>query len=296
MPNALSSADWKKVLKDHKDAPDTADVTKALDAYSKAEPKAKDAPQPVLDALEKVVGAAKAAKSANAKDKKRKPVVDFLDDVLKDAATMKVKAERFLQEKNERDREGKDEDEGGDNERAMLTERLIKVKKLEADAAKPFVLALGGKSHGLVIAKTAALSGDHKKRARNMREGNGRLFEGVVFGEKGKYVFLMGTKPPGGLAKAIKKAALKHTDLPPIRVLVRGPDGFELDDETDADEMADLGTDSGDGAEGGGEPSGAPGAEAGAAAAERAAEFTRQAREVKARLDALTAADPARAG
>ena len=56
----------------------------------------------MLDALEKVVDAAKSARSANAKDKKQKPVVDFLDDVLKDAATMKVKAEHFLQEKKER--------------------------------------------------------------------------------------------------------------------------------------------------------------------------------------------------
>jgi hypothetical protein len=150
--------------------------------------------------------------------------VDFLGDVLKDAATMKVKAERFLQEK--RDRVGEDTDEGGDDEGAKLTERLLKVKKLEAERAKPFVLALGGKSHGLVIAMTPALSGDHKKRARNMREGNGRVFLGVVFGEKGKYVLQLKVKPPGGLAKALKKTTLKHTKLPPIRVIVRGPDGF----------------------------------------------------------------------
>ena len=118
-------------------------MTKALDGYAKVEPKAKDDPQPVLDALEKVVSAAKSAKSANAKDKARKPVVDFLNDVLDDAATMKVKAERFLQEKAEREREGEDEDEGGDNERPKLTERLMKVKKMAADAAKPFVLAAG---------------------------------------------------------------------------------------------------------------------------------------------------------
>ncbi len=243
MANTLSPAEWKKILKDHKDAPDTADVTKALDAYAKVEPKAKDAPQPVLDALSEVVDAAKSAKSANARDKKRKPVVDFLDDVLKDASTMKVKVERLLQEKNERDREGEDEDEGGADEVAKLTERLIKVKKLDAEAAKPFVLALGGKSHGLVIGKTNALSGDHKKRACAMREGNGRIFIGRVFGENGKYVFAMAVKPPGGLAKAVKKTALKHTKLPPIRVIVRGPDGVDLDDETDVEELADLGSD-----------------------------------------------------
>src|SRR5262245_28347545 len=74
MANALLPADWKKVLKDHKDAPDTAPVTKALDAYARVEPKAKDDPQPVLDALRDVAAAAKAARSANVKDKKRKPV------------------------------------------------------------------------------------------------------------------------------------------------------------------------------------------------------------------------------
>ncbi len=242
MPSTLLPAEWKKVLKDHKDAPETAPLTKAIEAYAKVEPKAKDDPQPVLDALEKVVDAAKSARSANARDKSRKPVVDFLDDVLKDAAAMKVKAERFLQEKKERDREGDDEDEGGDNERAKLTERLVKVKKLEVDAAKPFVLALGKKSHGLVIAKTPGLAADHKKRARAMREGSGKVFIGLVYGEAGKHVFQLDEKPPGGLAKAIKKTAKMHTDLL-IRVILRGPGGFELDDETDAEELADLGTD-----------------------------------------------------
>jgi hypothetical protein len=287
MANALSGAEWKKVLKDHKDAPDTDGVTKALDAYDKVEPKVKDAPQPVLDALEKLVDVAKSAKSANAKDKKRKPVVEFLDDVLKDAATMKVKAERFLQEKTERDREGEDTDEGGDDERAKLTERLFKVKKLDAENAKPFALALGGKSHGLVIAKTGALTGDHTKRARKMREGKGRIFTGHVFGEGGKYVFLLQEKPPGGLAKAIKKTAKKHTELPPIRVIIRGPDGFELDDENDVDEMTDLGEDPGE------EPTGD--SEVADVRTDDRGAFKERLASVKARFDALKAADPARA-
>ncbi len=199
MANALLPAEWKKVLKDHKDAPGTAPLTKALDAYAKVEPKAKEDPQPVLDALEEVVEAARSARSANAKDKKKKPVVDFLDDVIKDGAAMKVKAERFLQEKNERDRESEekeDESEEEDSgERAKLTERLVKVKKLDADGAKGFVLALGKKSHGLVIAKTPSLAADHKKRARAMREGGGKLFVGLVHGESGKYVFQLEERP-----------------------------------------------------------------------------------------------------
>jgi hypothetical protein len=245
MANSLSPAEWKKVLKDFKDAPETGEVTKAIDAYAKAEPKAKEEPQPVLDALEKVVEAAKDAKAANFKDKKRKPLVDFLDDVVKDAAAMKVKAERMLQEKKESGGKGGDDDEGNASEMARLKERLLKVKKLESVDAMPFVLALGGKSHGLVIAKTPALSNDHKKRARAMRVGNGQLHVGRVFGEGGMYIFEMATKPPGGLAKAIKKAALMHADLP-IRLKLRGPDGFEVDDENDVDEVTDLGTDSGD--------------------------------------------------
>ena len=65
----------------------------------------------------------------------------------------------------------------------------MKVKKLEPDAARPFVLALGKKSHGLVIAKTPSLSAGHKKRARAMREGSGKVFIGLVYGEGGKHVF-----------------------------------------------------------------------------------------------------------
>src|SRR6185437_15449114 len=101
--------------------------------------------------------------------------------------------------------------------------------KLDADRAKPFVLALGSKAHGLVIAKGNAVGGEHKKRARAMRTGNGRVFLGRCYGEKGKYVFEFGVKPPGGLAKALKKAAGAHTDLPPIRLLVRGPGAEDVD-------------------------------------------------------------------
>ncbi len=200
MSDALSVSKWKSVLKEKENAEvkDTEGLAKALEAYAKAEAKSKDDPEPLVDAVKEVMDCAKATRGKNPKKEK---LHKFLDGLVSDAGKEKVRAERLLQEKKECDREGEDEDEGGDNERAKLTERLFKVKKLDADSAKPFVLALGSRVNGLVISKTSALSGDHKKRAKSMRDGGGRIFTGLVYGEKGKYVFQMAVKPPGGLAR-----------------------------------------------------------------------------------------------
>src|SRR5205823_3301591 len=96
MANAMSVADWKSVLKQNPDAADGAPLTKALEAFGKAEGKAKDDPEPLLDAIEDVLSSAKAARSKNAKKEK---VIKFLDTVLSAAAKEKVKAERLAQEK-----------------------------------------------------------------------------------------------------------------------------------------------------------------------------------------------------
>jgi hypothetical protein len=251
MPDSLSVSKWKSLLREHADAKSTDPLTKALERNAKAESKAKDDPETFVETLEDVIDRAKDAQGANRKNVK---LTKYLGGILDDAGKEKVRAERRAQELKERARE-ESEEEGEGDETAKLTERLLKVKRLDADNAKAFVLALGGKVHGLVIGKKASVETTMKTRAKAMREGNGRLFTGKVFGEKGKHVFVMLTAPPGGLAKAIKKAAGHHTELPALRVLVRGP-GVELNDETDQEEMADLGPGSGEDDGDEGEPRG----------------------------------------
>jgi hypothetical protein len=240
MADVLSPSRWKSTLneKENADAKAVDDLTKAIDKYDKLEPKAKNDPQPFLDVVKEVV---ESAKTACTKNPKKEKLLKVLNAMISEAGKERVRGERLLQEKNERDREKPEEDEEGDgDERARLTERLVMVKRLDPDRAKGFVLALGGKVHGLVIGKKADVGAALMKRAKGMRDGNGRIFTGKVFGEKGRYVFEMAEKPPGGLAKAIKKAAAAHTALPPLRVVVRGL-GVEFDDENDKDDLADLG-------------------------------------------------------
>jgi hypothetical protein len=254
MASALIPAEWKKVLKDHKDAPDTAPLTKALEAYAKVEPSIDKEPQDVLDALVKVVEAAKDAKSANAKDKKRKPVVDFLDDVLKDAAKIKTRAEGYLKQKASGDGES---DVGYD-----FTPFLKLMRMAPEDKALPFIFAPGKKVGGLVIARS--ISGKHKAIARELRNANtGRpvsgttVIEGVCYGRatasgddeegdgegdedlKGRLIFKLDSKPKAGLAKGLMMTILKQRGKK-YKVQVKGG-GVEVDDDNDTEEMEDLG-------------------------------------------------------
>lgn len=276
MPSTLSPADWKKVVKENPEVAEADALTKALDVFDRAE--GRDDPDALVDAIELVISKAESAKKKN----KAKAVVGYLDKLIKEAQAERKAAEAKAREREEAEEDG---DEEGGHEGALLKGQLKRVMKLKADNAKPFLVALG-KVCGLVIPKGPTLSGEHKKRARAMRVGSGKLLQGRCHGEAGKVVFAFEVKPPGGLAKGLKKAILIHTELK-ARVLVRGPEG-EFDDENDLDEMTDLGTDA-EGPEAEGEtPTGpTPG--------DAAAEFAAAARAVKDRLDALRASDAGRA-
>jgi gas vesicle protein len=238
MANSLTVAAWKKVLQGHAGAPDGPRVTKALEAFAKAESGTKDDPGPLLDAIKDLTAAAKSARAGSAKEKSRKPLVDFLDDLLSEAAARKEQTERLVREKSKRS--GDDGDEDGDEAGDALRASLVRVKTLEAESARPFVLALGTVA-GLVIAKRPPISRDHRITARDMRTGKGKILLGKCYGEDGKYVFEFEEKPAGGMTKVIKKAAKVHAEMD-IRLKVRGA-GEELDDELDTGELVDLGDD-----------------------------------------------------
>jgi hypothetical protein len=278
MANTLSLAEWKKILKAHPDAADAAPLTKALEVYDKAE--GKDDPKLLLDAIEKVLSSAQAAKKKNAKNKE---VVKFLDLLTADADKEKAKAARS--EKQQQETEGDEEEESGG---AALKAQLVRVKKLDAEKASPFVLALG-QVCGLAIARRPPISKDHREAARALRTGKGKLLTGRCYGEGAKYVFEFEDRPPGGLTKLIKKAARIHTGME-IRLKVRGG-GEELDDETDLAELTDFGVETPEGAP-------APGVEGEAPTpppTDEAQRFIRQAQAVKGEFERLVKIDAPRA-
>jgi hypothetical protein len=279
MSSLPSVADWKKLLKTHPDAEETAPLTKAMDDYGKVAGKGEPAQLAAL--LEKVIDRAKAAKKKNPKNKE---LVGFIDDVIGDAQKELTRASK--------ESEGEeDEGEAGDRLRAQL----VRVKKLDPDQGRPFVLALG-QIGGLVIARRPPITRDHRTTAKEMRKGKGKLLVGRCFGESGKYIFEFEDKPPGGLTKVIKKAVKTHTNME-IRIKVRGG-GTELDDETDTAELTDFGEETETETEAEAAttpgPSVSPGAEAATATpkADPAAVFLQRARDLKALLDSLLAADP----
>jgi hypothetical protein len=223
MATSMSVSEWKKRVLKNKSAEATEPVGKALEEYGRV--KEADAPEVRIGALEKVIEAGKTAKKANLKNK---DLVAYLDDLLADA-------DKELTRTSKLPRPGNGEDEEGEE----LKARLNQVKKIAVDHAKPFVLALG-QIAGLVIARRPPITRDQRNVARSMRTGRGKLLEGRCYGERGKYVFELEEKPPGGLTKLIKKAAKVHAGMD-IRLLVRGG-GIDLDDETDLEEMTDFGS------------------------------------------------------
>lgn len=228
MPAWLAVADWKKLAKEHPEAAKADAVPKALEAFAKA----KGDDDESLDAIKLVVTKAEAAK----KSAKAKEVVGYLEKLIKEAGDEQKGFEAKLKARGA----GGDEDSEDGSEGKQLKGQLKRALRASAEEPRSFVVALG-KVSGLVLPKGPAVAGEHKKRARAMRTGNGKLLTGRCYGEAGKLVFEFAKAPPGGMAKTIKKAAFIHAELV-IGVKVRGP-GVEIDDENDIDEIADLGTD-----------------------------------------------------
>src|SRR5262249_53528611 len=71
------------------------------------------------------------------------------------------------------------------------------------------------------------------------KKTGGKFIRGECFCEENTYVFQVQIKPPGGLARKIKKAILDQSvgKLKP-KVMVRGPNGAEINDKNDTDNLA----------------------------------------------------------
>jgi hypothetical protein len=132
----------------------------------------------------------------------------------------------------------------GNGEAAPVAPQADKalVQGLTQVKGKPgqFALAIGSK--GAYLVAGPRLASDALKQAK-ADTGGGKFLRGDCewSEEKKAYVFGLGKKPPGGLAKKIRKAILDQTlKKLQVKVLVRGPDGPEIDADTDADTLGEV--------------------------------------------------------
>src|SRR5262249_21822917 len=152
-----------------------------------------------VEALDELIDRAKAVRKSNGK---LKPVADHLADLIKLAEKERAQAVQAAEA-------AEDEDEDGALDK-VLAARLKRAQRMKADAARRCVIALGQVS-GLMVAKTNAVSREERAQARGLRTGKGKLLHCACFGEKGKLVFLFEDRPPGGLARNLRKSILAHT-------------------------------------------------------------------------------------
>jgi hypothetical protein len=228
MPDFLSVVDWKKELKSHPDAREAADLTRPLEDYAKS----KGSPERQIASLKSVMAKAQALKSKFSKDR---GLASYLADVVKAAAEAREEAEEAA---DDQDEDQEDQDEADDvSFDPELVKQLLVVRNIGEDRARYFVLALG-KPSGLTISKVP-ITKKHKDQAKKWRVGKGKLLFGRCYGESGKYIFELEDKPPGGLARNIKKAVKIQAEKE-IKLKVRGG-GLDIEDDADLDEMDDQG-------------------------------------------------------
>ena len=276
MPDYLLSAEWKKALKNQPDVKGADDLTKVLENHARSQ----DSPEKELVALKAVTAKAKDLKGKNSKNK---VLADYLDDVLGAAEKAQREAEKAVAKA-----EKEEEDEEADID-VLLVKQLVVTRTLDQEKARHFVIALG-KPSGVAISKVP-IARKQKEQAREWRKGKGKLLIGLCYGEGGRLVFELESKPPGGLAVLIKKA-VKLQARKDIKLKVRGG-GVDIDDDDDLAEMAELGEDSPDEPDPVGTVEEEEEEEEAAAEVEPPpsgmAEFSQQARAVKERLDRLKA-------
>jgi hypothetical protein len=129
------------------------------------------------------------------------------------------------------------DDEEAETEGAPKADKFL-LQGLKVLKSQPgvFALAIGGK--GAYLVAGPRLAPDALKQAK--AETGGSFLRGDCEWSQPKkaFVFVLPKKPPSGLAKKIRKAILDQTlKKLQVKVLVRGPDGQEIDAETDADTL-----------------------------------------------------------
>lgn len=211
MADYLSSAEWKKVVKDHKDLK-APGIAVQLDAFQKAEGK-KDLLEQIA-ALNELLDEVKGAKAKNAKDKE---LVEYLDGITKDAkkkvGTLETQAAKKAKQEEAEQRE-KDAAEELPEEDAKDKELLAMVKRaLTANRDQPLryaILQQSAKEGALVLGK-ATVPADKIQAARE-KSGGGRIVSrGICFNENGKLIFESPREAPATLPQATRLFVFRDT-------------------------------------------------------------------------------------
>jgi hypothetical protein len=235
VPNYLSSADWKKVVKDHKDLKAPGIVVQ-LDALAKAEGK-KDLLEQI-GAINELLDEIKAAKAKNSKNKE---LVTYLDAMTKEAnkAMSLAEAQAAKEAKKRKEEEEEDEDDGEeeqDDSKALNPEMLNMVKRLKMakiEAPLRFALVLKSPKEGSLALSKKKVTPDQIKEAKEGAGGGKIVARGICFTENGKAIFETQKEVPASLAKPVKFFVFRDTGKKIKPIFRVRPD---LEDESDENE------------------------------------------------------------
>ena len=200
MADYLSSAEWKKVLKDHKDLK-APGIGVQIDAFQKAEAK-KDLLEQIA-ALNELLDEVKAAKTKNAKDKE---LVEYFDGITKDAkkkvgtletqAAKQAKQEAKQEEAEQREKEDSEElpeEQAKDQELLAMVKRAMTAKR---DQPLRYAILQQTRKEGALVLGKATVPAD-KIQAARQKAGGGRIVSrGICFNENGKLIFESPRKCP----------------------------------------------------------------------------------------------------
>jgi len=216
VPNYLSSADWKKVVKDQKDLK-APGIIMQLDAYAKAEAK-KDLLEQIA-ALNELLDEIKNAKSKNAKNKE---LIAYLDPMFKEAnktiglleaqaakrAKDDAKAKKLQEEEEEEDEGEEDESKALDPELLQMVKRL---KMAKIDQPLRFAVVMKSPKEGALALSKKKVTPDQIKEAKSNAGGGRVVARGICFTEEGKSIFETPKEVPAALSKVVKFFVFRDT-------------------------------------------------------------------------------------
>lgn len=214
VPNYLSSADWKKVVKDQKDLK-APGIILQLDAYAKAEGK-KD-PLEQVAVLNELLDEIKNAKSKNSKNK---DLLTYLDSMTKESnktiGLLEAQAvKRAKDDAKAKKLQEEEEDEGEEDESKALNQELLqmvkRLKMAKIDQPLRFAVVMKSPKEGALALSKKKVTPDQIKEAKSNADGGRVVARGICFTEEGKSIFETPKEVPAALSKVVKFFVFRDT-------------------------------------------------------------------------------------
>ncbi len=237
MPEVLSESTWTAYTKKAKLSLDDGPLLKALAKFDKT---TEAKPEPRLEALRSV--ADEIRKQVTALSKRKKELGDKPFNEAKDKLGGLLAAAEALQKDTEKAAEkaaeaaaAKDSGDGDDEDSpALLTTKLIPLLRevRKGELTLQALIATAGKETVVLLQRKPISPARGKLLKEQMTNPAGLKFiRGEATFENNALTFIV-QAAAGGLAKKIKEALLKQTDLR-LKVRVRGEDPNDVDDDGD---------------------------------------------------------------